>query len=92
MTESLSHVQLLRSHGLVACKASPAIGFPSQKYWSGLPFPPPRDIHNSEIEPISSEAPALASRFFFTDEPPGKPHVEILLAITSTHSVLLHLL
>ena len=67
-------------------------GISQAKILGGLPFPPPGDLPNSETEPISSEAPALASRFFLTDEPPGKPHVEILLAIISTHSVLLHLL
>ena len=70
VTQSLSHVQLLRSHGLVAL---PSIGFPRQKYWSGLPFPPPRDLHNSEIEPVSSEAPALASRFFLLMSHLGSP-------------------
>ena len=34
-----------------------------------MPFPPPGDLPNSGIEPVS---PALAGRFF-TTEPPGKP-------------------
>ena len=41
------------------------------KYWSGLPFPPPEYLPNSEIEAISLASPALADRFF-TTEPPGK--------------------
>ena len=65
MTPSLSHVQLLRSHGLVAHKAPPSMGFPRQKYFSGLPFPPPGDLPNPEIESTFSEAPALASRLCF---------------------------
>ena len=28
--------------------------FPRQKYWSGLPFPSPGDIHNPGIKPMSS--------------------------------------
>ena len=28
-------------------------GFPRQEYWSGLPFPPPRDLPNPWIEPMS---------------------------------------
>ena len=32
-----------------------------QEYWSGLPFPPPRDLPNPGIEPTSL---ALAGRFF----------------------------
>ena len=42
--------------------------FPRQEYWSGLPFPPPGDLSNPEIKPVS---PALAGRFF-TTEPLGK--------------------
>ena len=44
-------------------------GFSRQEYWSGLPFPPPGDLPNPGIEPVS---PALAGRFFIT-EPAGKP-------------------
>ena len=36
-------------------------GFSRQKYWSGLPYPPPGDLPNPEIEPRS---PAIAGRFF----------------------------
>ena len=32
------------------------MGFPRQEHWSGLPFPPPGDLPNPEIEP---ESPAL---------------------------------
>ena len=44
------------------------MGFPRQKYWSGFPFPPPGDLPDPGIEPMS---PALAGGFF-TTEPPGK--------------------
>ena len=37
------------------------MGFPRQEYWSGLPFPPPGDLPNPGIQPVS---PALLSRFF----------------------------
>ena len=36
--------------------------FPSQKYWSGLPFPPPGDLPELGIDPLS----LLAGRFFTT--------------------------
>ena len=36
-----------------------------------MPFPPPRDLPDPKIEPISPAAPALAGRFF-TTEPPVK--------------------
>ena len=53
----------------VALQALLSMGFPRQKYWSGLPFPPSGDLPEPGIEP---ESPALAGRFF-TTEPPGKP-------------------
>ena len=43
--------------------------FPRQECWSGLLFPPPRDLPDPGIEPTSL---ALAGGFF-TTEPPGKP-------------------
>ena len=45
------------------------MGIPRKEYWIGLPFPPPRDLSDPGIEPVS---PALADGFF-TTEPPGKP-------------------
>ena len=48
------------------------MGFPRQEYWSALPLPPPGDLPNRGIEPMSPASPALAGRFF-TTEPPGKP-------------------
>ena len=42
------------------------------EYWSGLPFPTPRDLPNLGIKPVSLASPALAGGFF-TTEPPGKP-------------------
>ena len=40
------------------------MGFPRQKYHSGLPFPSPRDLPNPGIQPISFVSPALAGGFF----------------------------
>ena len=45
------------------------IFFPSKNARGGLPFPPPGNLPNPSIEPMS---PALAGRFF-TTEPLGKP-------------------
>ena len=38
---------------------SPAHGFSSQEYWSGLPFPTPGDLPDLGIEPLSLGSPAL---------------------------------
>ena len=55
----------------VACQAPLSTGFPRQEHWSGLPFPPPEDLPDPEIEPVS---PASAGGFF-TDGPSGKPNI-----------------
>ena len=47
-----------------------------QEYWSALPFPPPGDLSNPRIKPMSLVSPALAGRFF-TLVPPGKPYVTL---------------
>ena len=65
----LSHVWLFATLWTVAQQASLSMGFSRQEYWSGLPFPPPRDLSDPGIEP---ESPALAGRFF-TSEALGKP-------------------
>ena len=44
-----------------------SMGFFGEEYWNGLLFPPPGDIPDPGIDPVS---PALAGGFFFTTEPP----------------------
>ena len=56
----------------VAHQAHLSVGFPRQKYRSGLPFPPPGALPDPGIEPVTPVSPALAGGFFNT-EPPGKP-------------------
>ena len=48
------------------------MGFPRQKYRSGLPFPPSGDLPDLGIKLASSVTPALADGFF-TTAPPGQP-------------------
>ena len=43
----------LDSFGIVACQAPLCMGLQSQEYWSGLPFPLPRDLPNPGIELLS---------------------------------------
>ena len=66
----LSCVQLLVTFGTVDCQAPLSMEFSRQKYWTGLPLPPPRDLPNPGIEPMSLASSALAGRFF-TTEPLG---------------------
>ena len=42
----------------VALPAPLSMRFSRQKYWSGLPFPPPGELPDAEIEPVSPMSPA----------------------------------
>ena len=48
-----SCVQLFEIPWTVADQTPLSMGFPRQGYWSGLPFPSPGDLPNSEIKPAS---------------------------------------
>ena len=50
----------------VARQAPPSMGLSRQEYWSGLPFPPPGDLHDPGIKLASPASPALVGRFFTT--------------------------
>ena len=64
----LSHVRLFATPWTVAYKAPLSMEFSRQEYWSGSPFPSPRDLPKPGIEPgwPALQADALLS------EPPGK--------------------
>ena len=49
------------------------MGFPRQEYWSGVPFPPPGDLPDTEIKPASLISPALAGELFTTELPQSLP-------------------
>ena len=66
MLSHFSHVLLSVTLWTVAPKAALSMGFSRQEEWSGLPFPPPRDLLHSGTEPESLLTPALAGRFFTT--------------------------
>ena len=62
----LSCVRLFVAPWIVALQAHLSMEFSRQQYWSGLPFPPPEDLPNPGIEPVSLASPALADKFFTT--------------------------
>ena len=67
-TQLLSHVQLFATLWTVARQAPLSMVFSRQEYWNGLPFPPPGDLLNPGIKPMSTSYPALAGGFFtFSD-------------------------
>ena len=71
---SLNYACLVMPNSLRPCglQAPLSMRFPRQECCSGLPFPPPGDLPDPGIEPVSLVAAALVGRFF-TSEPPGKP-------------------
>ena len=61
----LSQVQLFKTLRTVARQASLSMEFSRQEYWSGLPFPPPRDLLDPEEMWVEPEFPALTGGFSF---------------------------
>ena len=68
MLSHFSHVQLFAAPWTVARKAPLSMGFSRQEYWSVLLCPPPGDLPNPEIDPVSLTSPALASGFLTTNQ------------------------
>ena len=54
-----SHIWLFATLWTVTCQAPLSMGFCRQEYWSGLPCPPPGDLLDPGIEPLSLIPPAL---------------------------------
>ena len=48
----------------VDCSLPLSMRFSRQECWSGLPYPPPRNLPDPEMEPTSLTSSALAGRFF----------------------------
>ena len=64
--KSLSRVWFFVNPWTVASQAPLSLGFSRQEYWSGLPCPPPGDLPDPGIKPVSLMPPALTARFFTT--------------------------
>ena len=52
------------------------MGFSRQEYWSGLPLPPPGELPDPGIKPVS-----LHWGGSFITEPPGKPQGNVCCVI-----------
>ena len=68
MLSHFSRVWLFATPWTVALQAPLSMEFSRQEYWNELPCPPPGDLPNPRIEPVSLTSPALAGmlRFFTT--------------------------
>ena len=64
--KSLQSCLTLCDPGDYTRQAPLSIGFSRHEYWSGLPSPPPGDLPDPEIKPMSLMSPALAGEFFTT--------------------------
>ena len=73
LAQSLSCVQLFVTPWPCSPPGFSVHGIFQARYWSGLPFPCPRDLPEPGIEPMS---PTLVGRFFIS-KPPGKPAVAL---------------
>ena len=72
MLSSFSHVWLSATLSVVGSLPGSSVrGFSRQEHWSGLPCPPPGNLPDPEIEPVSLRL--LHCRQLFTTESPGKP-------------------
>ena len=49
----------------VACQVPLSLKFSQQEYWRGLPLPPPGDLPDPGMEPMSPMSLALADEFFY---------------------------
>ena len=58
-TYMLNFVPFFATLGTVAHQAPLSVRFSWQEYWSNLPFPPPGDLPDPGIEPMSPASPAF---------------------------------
>ena len=70
--QSLNLILLFVTPWTVAYQAPLSMGFSRQEYWTDLPFPLPRVLPDSGIEPVSLPSPVRAGGLF-TPVPPGRP-------------------
>ena len=70
-----SHVQLFAAPQTVAHQACLSMGFSRQEYWSGWPCPPPGDLPDPGIEPVSSLLHWQAGSLSLV--PPWKPELHL---------------
>ena len=85
MLSRFSPVQLFVTLLTVAHQAPLSMGFLRQKYWSGLPCPPPGDLLNLGIELTTFTSPALAGGFFTTITTFSKPKTQLITLYTRLH-------
>ena len=76
MLSRFSHIGLFETQWTVACQAPLSMVFSRQKYWNGLPYPPPGDLPNPGIKSAFPVSLALQVDYLPT-ESPGK-HILVI--------------
>ena len=64
-----------------ACQAPLSTGFSRQEYWSGLPCPPPGNLPDPGIKPVSLMSLASAGGFFTTSDPWEDPDIYVCVCV-----------
>ena len=64
VVELLNHVKVFMTPWTVAHQASLSMRFPRQEYWSGFPFPSPRELSNSGLFFLTSPSHDCINRVF----------------------------
>ena len=85
--QSLSCVRLFATPWTIPRQAPLSMGSSRQEYWSESPCPPPWDLPDTEIEPVSLTSPALAG-WFFTTSATWKARIPTLITEKIAHGVL----
>ena len=67
MKNCFSRIQFFVTLWTLARRVPLSMGFSRHDYWNGLPCPPPRDLSDPGIKPVSLTSPALAGGFFTTN-------------------------
>ena len=62
---------------------SQSMGFSRQEYWSGLPYPPPGDLPDPGIEPVSLMCLTLAGGLFTTSTTWEAPRMIFIVELAS---------
>ena len=82
----LSHVQPFATTWTVAHQPVLSMGFPSQEYWSRLPFPTPGDLPYPGIQSVFLACPAFRWILYHYVTWEAHPKEQILAINTSSYS------
>ena len=88
VVKSLSCVRLFVTPWTVAHQAPPSMEFSRQEYWSGLPFPSPRDLPNPETEPVSLSLLHWQVHSSLLSQLESPPHTKSLFSCSVTSDCL----